>query len=206
MNASAVLDEVRSYGGQVFMGASGRLHVEAPAPLPDSLVDRLRHSKREIIKLLQQAGLPPEMPAPYIFDERAAIIEADGVDRAWAEGFATLCTMPRPSAYSQSRWDQILNDGGLFLDRWKGTVLALGWLSVDVFGVCPDAPVWRLDQMGLVPLLEGRRVIDITADTARIDCGQGVIHTYRRLPRDMRGVCLWELEQKVKQLQKDDGK
>ncbi|MDD2324619.1 MAG: hypothetical protein PHW63_01205 [Alphaproteobacteria bacterium] len=201
-HALHLIMEIKAAGGRVEIIQPDKLRVFGPA----DLVKRVRDNKPAVIEALQQLRPVSIDPDTYTFDERAAIIEADGVDRAWAEGFATLCTMPRPSAYSQSRWDQILNDGGLFLDRWKGTVLALGWLPVDVFGVCLDAPVWRLDQMGLVPLLEGRRVIDITADTARIDCGQGVIHTYRRLPRDLRGFCLWELGQKVKQLQKDDGK
>ena len=32
--------------------------------------------------------------------ERATIIEANGVPQEWAEGFALLCTVPRPAAYA----------------------------------------------------------------------------------------------------------
>lgn len=188
-----LITEVKVAGGRVEIVQPDKLRVVGPA----DLVQRVRENKAAIITALQQPRHVSSEPDTYAFDERAAIIEADGVDRAWAEGFATLCTMPRPASYPQSRWEQILNDGGLFLDRWKGTVLVLGWLPVDVFRVCPDAPVWRLDQMGLVPLIEGRRVIAITADTARIDCGHGVIHTYRRLPRDVSSVFLWQLARKT---------
>ena len=135
-------------------------------------------------------------PEHYDFEERAAIIEADGVPRDWAEGFAQLCTMPRPSAYTQKRWEQILNDGGLFLDQWKTQVIALGWRPADVFGVCPDAPAWRYDRMGLVPLLEGRRVFAITSNAARIACNGGEALTFFRNTMDAHAVALWELRAK----------
>jgi hypothetical protein len=32
------------------------------------------------------------------------------------------------------RWHQIINDGGLFLDRWAHQAAAFGWTALDVFG------------------------------------------------------------------------
>src|SRR4051794_21222185 len=42
--------------------------------------------------------------------ERAALIE-DGaeVPRAWAEGYAALCTMPPPPGFPLRRWDRIID-------------------------------------------------------------------------------------------------
>jgi len=132
---------------------------------------------------------------PDSFAERAAIIEANGIPRAWAEGFATLCTMPRPSAYIPTRWQQLVDDGGYFLDRWGRNAAQLGWKASDVFGVNPDAPEYRYDCQGLVPLLSGRRVIAITADSARIDCGGGAHLTFYRKTMAAGAVALWEIEE-----------
>lgn len=128
------------------------------------------------------------------FDERAAIIETNGIPHAWAEGFATLCTMPCHSAYALQRWEQLVNDGGLFLDRWGRQAAVLGWRAIDVFGVNPDAPERRYDSMGLVPLLQGRPIVAITADTARIDCGNGAYLTFYRMMAVTGSVALWEME------------
>lgn len=127
------------------------------------------------------------------FTERASIIQANGIPREWADGFAALCTMPRSSYFTETRWQQLVDDGGCFLDTWGRQAANLGWQAEDVFGVNPDAPEWRYDCMGLLPLLMGRRVIAITQDTARIDCGRGVTSTYRRLSGCSVSVCLWRL-------------
>ncbi|MDD3182400.1 MAG: hypothetical protein PHD48_06325 [Alphaproteobacteria bacterium] len=193
MSAVRLLDEVRQHGGYIQLIQPSRLRVHAPTPLPAVLVESLRTHKPAIIAALQQALFVSDNPDPYIFYERAAIIEGDGVPHDWAEGFATLCTMSRPAAYTQRRWEQIINDGGLFLDQWKKQVVALGWQAVDVFGVCPDAPEWQYDQMGLVPLLEGRRVVAITADSARIMCADGAALTYYRKTMAAGSVILWKL-------------
>ncbi len=124
------------------------------------------------------------------FTERAAIIEANGIPRAWAEGFATLCAKPCPSSYAPQRWAQLMDDGGRFLDTWGRQAAALGWMAVDVFGVSPDAPETAYHGMGLVPLLTGRKVVAITADTARIDNGG----TFYRKTMAAGAVALWEGE------------
>jgi hypothetical protein len=131
---------------------------------------------------------------PAEFSERAAIIEANGVPREWAEGLAVLDTMQRPVGYSPSRWAQVVNDAAMFLDRWGRQAAALGWRALDVFGVNPDAPETRYDCAGLVPLLQGRSIIAITADTARIDCGSGAFMTFYRETMAAGAVALWNME------------
>lgn len=126
------------------------------------------------------------------FEERAGLIQANGVPEDWAEGFATLCTMQCPANYWPERWQQLVDDGGCFLDRWGHQAAKLGWQALDVFGVNPLAPELRYDGMGLIPLLQGRPVIAITDSTARIDCGRGINQTYQRMPRS-EAICLWEL-------------
>jgi hypothetical protein len=101
---------------------------------------------------------------PADFVERAAIIEVNDIPRAWAEGFAVLCSSPCPSAFAPERWVQLLNDGGLFLDQWGRMAAVLRWRPADVFGI-------RHDSVGLVALLSGHRVRGITTSTAQIDGG-----------------------------------
>ena len=132
--------------------------------------------------------------APDGFEERAAIIE-DGADvpRAWAEGYAKLCTMPRPTDFTVERWQRLVDDAGRFLDDWGRQAAGLGWHAVDVFGVSPHAPDARLDQAGLVALIRGERVVAITAETATIRTSRGQPQTYRRKPM-AEAVVVWELE------------
>jgi hypothetical protein len=147
--------------------------------------------KPDIIRaLLATVPIPPPAFDREAFDERAAIIEANGVPREWAEGMAALCTMPRPAAYAPERWQQLVDDGGLFLDRWGRQAAGLGWRAVDVFGVNLAAPERRYDGMGLVPLLAGRAVIAITADSARIEKGG----TYYRHNIAAGSVALWKVK------------
>ncbi len=131
------------------------------------------------------------------FDERAGIIQANGVPKEWAEGFALLCTMERPAAFTPERWRQLVDDGGYFLDAWGRQAAALGWKAEDVFGVCPDAPEWRYDGMGLVPCLKGRRIVAVTKDTARLDCGDGAYLTFYRKNQSSETAALWRSEQQI---------
>ncbi len=119
---------------------------------------------------------------------------ANGVPEEWATGYATLCTMPCPASVMPRRWEQLVNDGGLFLDQWGKQAAALGWQALDVFGVHPKAPEAVYRCMGLVPLLAGRKVCAITTDTARIDCGGGVTQTYHRMPTEKDTVALWKVK------------
>ncbi|MGB4101444.1 MAG: hypothetical protein WBK91_06015 [Alphaproteobacteria bacterium] len=128
------------------------------------------------------------------WDERAAIIAANGIPDAWAEGYATLCTMPCPAAFVPERWQQLVDDGGYFLDRWGRQAALLGWRAVDVFGVDPVRPETVYRSMGLVSLLAGRAVCAITTDAARIDCGNGITQSFRRRATSCGAVSLWNLE------------
>jgi hypothetical protein len=75
-------------------------------------------------------------------DERAAIIELGAsVPRDWAEGYAALCTMPRPAGFTPDRWQQIIDAAGVFLDRWGAKTAACGWSVCDVFGCDPTCPI-----------------------------------------------------------------
>ena len=58
--------------------------------------------------------------------EREAIaIELGGVPVSYASEFARLQAYP-PAEVPRERWDQFVNDAGLFFDRWGKQAQALG--------------------------------------------------------------------------------
>jgi len=131
MNALRILDEVKAAGGRLTFTAPDRLRVEAQQPLDADLLERVRAHKPEIIHALRESIIPSPFDREA-FDERVAIIEANGIPRAWADVFAIICTMSCPASISSSRWLQIVNDGGLFLDQWRRQSAALNAVALQL--------------------------------------------------------------------------
>jgi hypothetical protein len=124
---------------------------------------------------------------------QATLVEyGAGVPRAWAEGFARLDRSAPPPGFTPRQWEQVVNGGGLFLDRWAAEAIRLGWTAEDVFGVHPAAPGARYDRMGLVPLIGGGAVVCITTDRATIRQASGATSVYLRRPRP-GAIALWKL-------------
>jgi hypothetical protein len=117
-----------------------------------------------------------------------------GVPREWAEGFARLATMPAPAGVALWRWQQVVGDGGRFIDRWAVKAAALGWRTLDVFGVHDLKPAERHDAAGLVWTIQGREIVAIAENSARLRAKTGAVLTYaRRDPPDPEAVAVWEL-------------
>lgn len=128
------------------------------------------------------------------FEERTAIIDASGIPREWAEGFAHMDTMARPPGIALWRWQQIVDDAGRFLDQWGREAAALGWSPLDVFGVHREAPLARTDRMGLALLIGGGEVTAITCHSATIRTTGGALQSFRRRPAAEAGqIALWQL-------------
>jgi hypothetical protein len=109
--------------------------------------------------------------------EREAIaIELGGVREVYAKAFAAIQANP-PADVPCKRWDQFVNDAGLFLDRWVQAAERLGWTADELFGLHPTAPIARYDQMGLLWMLRGEQVIALTDNSARVSDG---LTFYRR--------------------------
>jgi hypothetical protein len=93
-----------------------------------------------------------------------------------------------PDYVEPQRWHQAIEDGRRFLAQWDQQATALGWTSRDLFGLHkpPASPhpsysrVSRYDDIGLVWLLEGCRVVALTDSTAAIQNVTGNITVYRR--------------------------
>ena len=131
------------------------------------------------------------------FPERAALAEIGaGVPREWAEGYARLQVVRPPAGIAVWRWQQVIDDAGRFLDRWATQAVALGWRTLDVFGVHREKPVERFDAAGLVWLLRGAEVVAITEMMAKLKTTSGATQTYaRRDPEHPEAVAVWELSE-----------
>ena len=91
------------------------------------------------------------------------------------------------------RWQTFVTDAARFLaGPFAERASALGWTALDLFGCDDSRPLSRLDQAGLIWLLNGERLVALTAETAVIQTGTGTRHTYRR-SRQPRRVLAWEL-------------
>jgi hypothetical protein len=119
-----------------------------------------------------------------IREERVAIVEHNGgIPRAWAEEFARLDPARLPSDVPAKRWLRFVDDVGAFLDSpFCAVAAALGWGPLDLFGCDRDRPFARIDQAGLLWLLNGDKLIALTQNTATIERRTGARQTYRRKP------------------------
>src|SRR6266404_655286 len=128
-------------------------------------------------------------------EERASIVEHDaGIPRVWAEGFAQLRPDRPPTDVPPRRWQQFVDDVGHFLDGpFRAVAAALGWGAHDLFGCNRDRPFARIDQAGLLWLLNGNRLVALSENTAAIETQTGVPQTWRRKPFEPGRVLAWEL-------------
>jgi|SRR5262245_37774794 len=89
----------------------------------------------------------------------------------------THLQLQAPPYVREERWQQCLEDGRRFLETWGAQAEALGWTAADLFGLHtpPERPrpfysrLSRYDETGLIWLLQGRPVVDLTKDTAAIE-------------------------------------
>ena len=134
------------------------------------------------------------------FEERAAIIEHDGGgSRTWAEALAQLDPANPPADVPLARWQQFIDDCGRVLDLgWANRAEAFGWGPLDLFGCDRERPLARYDHMGLLWMIQGGKLVALTADSAKIDTLTGALQTYPRRPIDSdRVVLAWELAKKT---------
>jgi hypothetical protein len=106
--------------------------------------------------------------------------------------------MPAPKSFPPSAWHRALDDAEQFMDSWAKPAAALGWQDLEIWGVHRLAPWRRIDAMGLVPLLCGKRLTALTGTEAVLVTPTGARQTQRRQscgPLDLaEQVLLWELE------------
>ena len=128
-------------------------------------------------------------------EERAAIIEYDGgAPKRWAEALARLDPARPPCDIPAKRWQQFIDDCGQFLDDgWATCAKRLGWGPLDLFGCDRTKPFARISRAGLLWLLNGRKLLVLSADEAAIATAGDYYLTVRRGARETGGVLAWEL-------------
>lgn len=132
------------------------------------------------------------------FDHRVAIIENDaGIPREWAEAFARVCLMQRPSNLSRHGWQRTVNNTGRLLDNKNHLrdMVRYGWGIPDIFGCHPIASETRQDVKGFLLLLdENEKIISINDKAISLCTRSGSTLYYRRpLNPSSERVMIWEL-------------
>jgi hypothetical protein len=195
--AADALAAVRASGGDVRLVGPHLLKLVAPTALPSDLIELVRAAKPDLLNLLQnEANVDERAYWGELEEERAAIIEHDGgAPRIWAEALARLDPAKPPVAVPLARWQQFIDDCGRFLDLgWANRAEAFDWGPLHLFGCDRERPLARYDHMGLLWLIQGRKLVALTTETATIDTLTGSLQTHRRVPIGSdRIVLAWKL-------------
>jgi hypothetical protein len=187
VSAAQALRAARDAG--VVVGVDGDdLILEASAPPPAAILDLLSRNKAEVLAVLRATvrdvlvtpTTPPREAWSDREQEQAAVAEFDGgVPRAWAEGLARLDPDKPPGDVPPRRWLCFIDDCGRFLDGgWASRAAELGWGPLDLFGCDRERPFARIEHASLLWLLNGRKLIALTADMAVIETLTGGRQTY----------------------------
>jgi hypothetical protein len=110
------------------------------------------------------------------------------------EGLALLDPDRPPLDVPGKRWVRFITDARRLLN--DGTIkeaAELGWSALDLFGCDDRAPYARIDQMGLVWLVAGSRVVSVSSSAAVIETRTGSRQTYRRRTGEPGRVLAWQL-------------
>jgi hypothetical protein len=132
-----------------------------------------------------------------ISEKRSADTDAKTAFSRLTRLFRILQELERrcPNHIAVADWQQAIRGGHRFLDSWGEQAEALGWTAQDLFGLheVPHTPhasyrrLARYDCTGLIWLLRGAVVVNLTESTAVI-CGRlGAMTTYRRAGKPALG-------------------
>ena len=182
MQAADLIRAVERAGGHLEPDGDG-LVVEAPAPLPEPIMTELRAHKAEVIDFLTRPVA------------RVVLLHCPpGVPGAWVQGVADLLAMACPASCPAERWQTLREDSYRFLRDWAARAHELGWTALDLFGVHRERPWVYFDCMGLVPLLNGGKVVTLSDFEAMIEKPSGARMTFRRRARVPDETCqVWEM-------------
>ncbi len=138
------------------------------------------------------AGL---LAASRIRAPAAPVIKSHGAKNAdpWAAGVADLQRMTPLDGFTSMQWTQTGIDAAELLRTYGTDMHRLGWDAADAFGLHPDVLGRAVRAWGLALLLDGGRVVEITAAGATIERPNGVRQSFTR--RSGNGaVPAWEIQ------------
>jgi hypothetical protein len=186
--AMDVLREVSEAGGSVRLDGD-MLRLSAPEPLPDELRVRLRQHKAEIVALLSAE------PGSDVVVESQPGQDLAGLPQEIADGVQAILSADGARGIPPQRWPRVQSNAARLIEGgWLERALALGWTAADLFGCDRRAPWHRLDRAGLVLLIGGHEIVELTATDAALRTSSGSVLRYRRRPPARPPVALlWEL-------------
>jgi hypothetical protein len=178
---SELLDLLASVGATVRRHGDRIVVKAGQKPVPRAVLNALRDRRLELLDLLAADSGSGEVSA--------------AIPQQWTEGFHRLEASTSIAGMEPLDRLRLIRDAKAFLAAWGREAARLGWTAEDVFGLHPAAPNGRYDAMGLVPLLDGRKVASISADRATIGTPRGGTLTYYRNRLHKDAVAVWELLQ-----------
>lgn len=110
----------------------------------------------------------------------------------WAAGVERMARGYCPDGLRETEWRQMVMDARSTLQNWGADFIALGWTTLEVFGVNRNPRARRLDIPGLVYLLHGRPVEAIDRNTATIRANPRDCMTFQRGLVAPGGIPIWE--------------
>ncbi len=183
-----VLREVSEAGGTIRLEGD-MLRLSAAEPLPDELRARLRQRKTEIVALLSAE------PANDAASEGPPVQSVAGLPQEIVHGMRAILSAKRAQRIPTQRWPQVQRDAARLVEGgWAQQAFGLGWTTADLFGCDQRAPWYRLDRSGLVLLIGGREVVELTTEVAALRTSTGSVLRFRRRPAARPPLALlWEL-------------
>ena len=173
-----------------------RLVIRGPRSA-DATARALLEHKPEIMAALSDARLTMFADRQNLPLSRPPKLDArrDGIPGDWHHGVCKLIALPCPASVRPPRWDRLQLDAAEFIETWATQAAALGWSTYDVFGANRTKPIERVDQAGLVVLINGRELAVLTDSEAVIGTRTSAGLTYRRkwIEPASGQALLWEL-------------
>lgn len=110
----------------------------------------------------------------------------------WRESVASLSHGPGPLEIEPRRWTALVSDARKLVTHWGDQLFAAGWSTLDVFGVPRQPGARRLDCVGLVAVIGGRAILDVSPDIAVIKASPRDTTRFHRSLIARGGVPIWQ--------------
>lgn len=92
----------------------------------------------------------------------------------WVEGVCLLSSKGKPANVTDRWWSIVCQDAHAFLSSdWVLRAVDLGWSAKDLFGCHRESPEARFDAMGLVVAMNGKTLVALSEDSARLEARSG---------------------------------
>ena len=187
--AIALIQAVHAAGGTIVLDGSN-LQLEAPAPLPEALRASLRQHKPALVAFLADQAANANVPAAV------PVLPLAGIPDEVARGIEALSVAPAPEGIPTRAWPVIVADTVALVSNGQvAQAFALGWTAADIFGCDQRAPWHRLDRAGLMLMVDGWTIPEITAAHAALRHRDGSVLRFRRRPEPHEPpvAMLWHL-------------